>query len=379
VERTTNYRACTPTALLALLLGSCLPDPRPYDPCKDDFTYYSVPPTGCNGHQLTVLASVPLPHFDGSLGFSGRTPNRIITDTDYVYWEGPFGVLLQTPKNGGETVRLREASANAGYLELQSVDSKLYVLAVDNPGTSNESQVRLDGIDKATRQRTTIASYTVAYNGVLTYGFQISGDKFYTNTSQSPLQCLMEGSLSPTDPQSSNYRCATSYQPYRFSVTERGIAYAAYESGSTSLYFESTLNLAPQPLCETESNVSVFSVEGDYVYWVACPFTGDERAAGCSRYRSDLAGTKEVLIADVGHPDAAIGDAHQLYAQTSFTQEWPPSQLYAWEALGMSPVVVAAGIPYTVAMTMDDKSIFTVTAAEGADGQPVIELLRIER
>jgi hypothetical protein len=211
------------------------------------------------------------------------------------------------------------------------------------------------------------------------YGFQISGDKFYTNTSQSPLQCLMEGSLSPTDPQSSNYRCATSYQPYRFSVTERGIAYVARESGSWSLYFEAFPSAVPQHLCETGTRVSAFSVEGDYVYWVACPFTGDETAAGCSRYRSDLAGTKEVLIADVGHPDAAIGDAHQLYAQTSFTEEWPPSQLYAWEAPGLSPVVVAAGIPYTVAMTMDDNYVYTITAAEGADGQPAIELLRIER
>ena len=365
--------------LLALLLGGCLPDPRPYDPCKDEFTYYSVPPIGCNGHQLTVLASVALPNFDGSLGFYGLTPNRITTDSDYVYWEGPFGVLLQTPKHGGETVRLREAPANAGYLELQSVDNKLYVLAVDNPGGSNVSLVTLDCIDKTTRQNDTISSYAVAYNGVLTYGFQIRGDKFYTNTSQSPLQCLMEGSLSQTDALSSNYRCATSYQPYRFSVTERGIVYVAWRPGSWALYFEDSLRAAPQPLCETGTRVSAFAVEGDYVYWVGCPFGDGPTVAGCSRYRSDLAGTKEVLIEDVGHPFTAIGDAHQLYAQTSFTQEWPPSRLYAWAAPGLRPVVVAAGIPYTVAMTMDDKSIYTITATDGADGYPAIELLRIER
>ena len=369
---------------LVLLLGSCLPDPRPYDLCTDDTAYYAVPPVGCNGHKLAVLDSVALPLDRSAADLFDIEGNRITTDNDFVYWVGPSSEILQTPKRGGKSVRLLEPLDGVNALELQTDDSTLYVLATWLPSNANTGKASLFAIDKTTKESLIVATFPT-YSAP---SLQIRGDKFYINPLTSTVQCLLEGSTDPTQTTANGIRCVTTYSPKAFAVTDTGVVYLAQTSGAqsllgkASLYFESSVNDAPNPIGEAAATVQDFIVSGNYAYWVECgpPDTDPNGITTCSRYRSSLDGTQEEIIPNLGSAYSVVGDADRLYAISALKLGASGTRLYGWDAVGLSPVPLAASLEGAQLMTLDAQFVYTIYYDYYTqDSGTVVKLLRIKR
>jgi hypothetical protein len=340
---------------------ACLPDPRPYDPCIDRESYYSVSPKGCNGHTVSLLAErtqklvreIDLP-----------TASEIVVDATSIYWEGPDGEVLRTSKDSQRTDTVWLPDVTSDGLQLESNESHLYIWQSTQSTDDPIPVGSLFVLDKDTLQTETTATAAAGSPPRL----QIVDDAAYVNAGGiSP--CLLQISLVD-----STKTCITSGYIERFAVTAKGIYSISSNADGKAIRFLSVGADAPSPVATVRSEVLAFSVYDDRVHWMERDDTGFTlRIADES---GELGDGRRVS----GTPNSATLSDDQMYVAGWLDQDVSVSRLYDFQAWSATPTIIAAGLPYVTAMTTDDDDLYVSTWSyrEDEDGSTA-RLFRISR
>lgn len=346
------------TSFLPIVLGfGCLPDPPIYDPCTNSESYYTVPPTGCNHHDLTILAEWTHRSNTGQTMLGQFT--MVVDDTD-IYWPTPSGDLLRTPKRGGETVPLVSFESELTFDLLNYEDSLIALLC--DPLQSFYIGCRTVTIDKPSSRVT--FQYASPGPGGVKLG--VYGDHYYITDYAKG--CLVQSTLGDdTTPP----RCITTTAPTEFQFTTDGLFFVAATAYDTSLFFQPFDASEPKTLGIYSPFATSFEAHGNTAQWVECEGT-------CRLVQLDTDAERKIAIADLGYGEILTGDGTENFVFTRLPGDWSEPKLYGYARTDAPPELLAASLGELLALDFDESYVYAAVR-DYSDEQLRILLLRIER
>ncbi|MGC4064459.1 MAG: hypothetical protein QM784_07410 [Polyangiaceae bacterium] len=337
--------------VLSILSGSagCLPDPRPYDPCIDSQSYYSVAPQGCNGHTVTLLAERKQ-----KLSHDEYIPaaNEIIVDAADVYWEGPDGEVLKTSTEHQTTDAVWSPEVPSGGLQLESVENHLYIWHVTQQSDGPTPLGELFVVDESAL---TIDKVVAAPAGLPPRLQLVENIAYLTTSGINP--CLLQVSLDDLAE-----TCVVPGTIERFEVTAKGTFYISSNTAERAIRFLPAEADASTSLVEINGEVTTFDVYGDRVHWIETDSTG--------------------FTLRIAEPSGEIGDGQRVpgtlnsatladdgaYVVGWLDEDVSVSRLYAFPSWSATPLIIAAGFSYVTAMTTYDDALYVSTSSYDNDG-----------
>lgn len=371
-----TLRVAVATATAALT-ASCLPDPRPYDACRNEGSeYYAVAPKGCNGHNLVTLAisesrtseGDPNDFASSGVPFYFSVHPKLVLDKKYVYWAGPDGAILRTSKTGESTAVLRaatsvsplggpETGSSTIVADLSGSGAILYIAVLHVDAQSGRYSSQVIAIDLASQESRVVADLVDISPSKL----EIADNRFLLLTSSGA--GILSGPLDQTEVvNTSELRALVVGQIYDFVVVENRAYFVSYDSRSLQ-----SLNLVDGsmktllPVSAYASKASVLVATAGQVYFFDC---GETQQYSCSWSRVSSDGDSEVAVAGLSNQDGTIvADAASTYFVGSLaSMMYSPMKLYGWSGPVANPTTMAAPFENVRGMALDSTYVYVAEA-----------------
>jgi hypothetical protein len=339
----------------------CLPDPRTYDACTDTYSYYSVPPQGCNNHLLSELAErrTITSYNDGYIPIESDIS---MDDTD-VYWTGPNGEVLRTSKETSETIVVYEGT-KATAVQLENDHSTLYIWRSTRKGTDIADIGELIAVDKHTvelRRITTVESWTPHH-------LRLFEGNAYVNAGGTTA-CLEKIPLDGAVPS-----CVLSGYVEDFEVTHDGIYFTTWGVSGRNLFKSSDDTSSPLILATEVSNVLAFEVDRGKARWIEFNNTTS------SLRTVNTQGDDETVVSMPGSLSNALFQDDQIYAIGQLNDGTNVARLYSIDSSSIRPIMLAASMSFTSALAADEKHVYASVLDYGEENaEPTVRLYRVNR
>jgi hypothetical protein len=328
-----------------------------YDPCTSDESYYTVPPKGCNQHDLTILAEWTTKSSSGQTLLGQLT--FALDETD-VYWPTTAGELLRTPKRGGKTVPVASFDAELPFSILDDGDLLLALLC--DPNQAFYNACRTVTIDKPSSRVT----FQHAWAGPSGVQLGVYGDNYYVTDYASG--CLAQSKLGDgaTPP-----LCITTTAPTEFQFTADGLFFVAATADNTSLFFQLFNASEPRNLGPYSPFATSFEVHGKIAQWIECEGT-------CRLVQLNTDAERKTAIAELGYGEMLTGDGTENFVFTRLPGDWSEPKLYRYARTDSPPELLAASLGELLTLDFDETHLYAAVRDYSED-QLRIRLLRIER
>jgi hypothetical protein len=342
-------------------LYGCLPDPRTYDACTDTYSFYSVPPQGCNEHALSELAERTANTFynDGYIPIE----SDISLDDTAIYWTGPSGEVLRTSKKSLNTTVIYEG-AKATAVQLESDQNTLYIWRTTRKSTEIADIGELIAVDKNTldsKRIATVESWTP-------HRLQLFEGNAYVNAGGTTA-CLEKIPLEGVVPS-----CVLSGYVEDFEVTRDSIYFIARGDSEKKLFKSDKDANTPLMLATRISHVFAIEFYRDRIRWIESDNTSS------SLRTVNAQGGDETVVNIPGSLSNAVFRNGQIDVVGQLNDGANVARLYSIDSSNSQPFLLAASMSFTTALATDDKVIYASVLDYGdKNTKPTVRLYRVNR
>lgn len=347
-------RASVCASLLLCALAAC--DSQP-NPCTSDESYSGKPVACRAGTNVRILANVATSseEWTSQIAFS---EHRVALDDEYAYWADYKGRILRTPKAGGHTDVLLEASActiadlavdDVGVYFGQNCEVPEYASMTNFPVRGSVSW-----LDKESGERHELAEQKLADVREVTVRDGIVYWTLSNEINSSTLHRVPRDQPIHTDTQV--VRANAVYLP--FGLSDDRVLWL--EGGSKGLRSSPLEGGIGELLTATTQLVEWLAVADDAVSWTERTII-DNGAVERRLFRISVAGGEpiEPLAGLVTEYMATDGTDYYGVGDNSATNQ-VADRVYRWRAPDYEPEVLAAGLSSPENMAIDDTHVFVL-------------------